>query len=278
MITPSQMRSAPSPSSGRLNVVDAGDGENWRILNRPDLTDYKIFNYAGFKAAYAIDPSTGEHSVVYLDYPKAVWGQDELATNSVIKKKLNDCLICNTMDQLSSLGNDQQNLPAVPERVAQPYYHPEDNQQNGGSGGISVGEVITPRYVQAATQIGKKVFCTKLGDVTSSFVLSALMDLLSGWSSDPGQKQAFKQLSNSFIDDLDVQNPEDVSQLKSDAQRLYDSYTKNGDMWGAVRKGMLRGVDQVLGDVGIQANVEVNTPRAAIGVYAQRAHRPSLLD
>ena len=90
--------------SVKFNVIDAGS--MWRVLNRPDITDYKEMKYPGFNVAFGVDPNTGAHVIVYLDYYKAAYSKEDLEDpnspiGSSIKTKLQKCLICSTMDQLA---------------------------------------------------------------------------------------------------------------------------------------------------------------------------------
>lgn len=257
--------SGHSSSGGyKFNVIDSGD--MWRVLNRPDIADFVEMTYPGFNAAFGIDPTTGSHVVVYLDYYKAAYDKEELEdpTSPIgksIKAKLEKCLICSTMDQmpdeLSISSQDKRSLPSpsVP-AVLTPtpaQLSPVPPSQ------MSSGEFIMPRYIPALTSIGQKVLCTKFGGVASSVIFSVVADLLSGWSSDPGQKAAFRQISDQYVDQMGLCNEHDVEILKSDIGRLYDSWQKDGDIFKAVKRGMFKDVADALKDQGIQVNATKNT-------------------
>jgi len=68
----------PTSSQSSWQVVPAGD--KWRVINRGDLlnSDYKVFTYPGFNAAFSIDPVTGVHDIVFLEYPQAAYTKEEL--------------------------------------------------------------------------------------------------------------------------------------------------------------------------------------------------------
>ena len=240
----------------KFNVVAVGD--MWRVLNRPDITEFKEMSYPGFNAAFGIDPNTGSHVIVYLDYYKAAYDKAELedpnsAVGQSIKSKIDKCLICSTMNQMS---DDMSSIPAlasVPARVVPaqvPVVH---------SPIASAGELVMPRYIPAITSLGQKVFCTKFGGVASSVVLSMVADLLAGWSSDPGQKSAFRQISDQYIDQMGLCNDADVEILKSDIGKLYEAWQKDGDIVKAVRRGMFKDVGDALKDQGIQVTANKNT-------------------
>lgn len=238
----------------KFNVVDVGD--MWRVLNRPDITEFKEMSYPGFNAAFGIDPNTGSHVIVYLDYYKAAYDKAELEdpTSSVgqsIKSKIDKCLICSTMNQMSE---DISSVPAsasVPARIVPvPVVRVPV---------ASAGELVMPRYIPAITSLGQKVFCTKFGGVASSVLLSMVADLLSGWSSDPGQKSAFRQISDQYIEQMGLCNDSDVEILKSDIGRLYDAWQKDGNILKAVKRGMFKDVADALKDQGVQVSANKNT-------------------
>jgi len=96
-----------------------------------------------------------------------------------------------------------------------------------------------PKYIPAVTSIGQKVFCTKLGGVTGSVILSMLADLLSGWSSDPGHKIAFRQISDEFIDNMGLCDERDIEAIKNDVARMYEEWQK-GDSMKALKRAFSR--------------------------------------
>jgi len=243
--------SGRDPGSYKFNVVDAGN--MWRVLNRADITDYKEMKYPGFNAAFGIDPNTGAHVIVYLDYYKAAYDKADLEdpTSPIgqsVKAKIDKCLICNTMDQMSDEIQPPTKALArspVPSPVPVP--------------AVSSGDFVMPRYIPALTSIGQKVFCTKFGGVASSVVLSMVADLLAGWSSDPGQKSAFRQISDQYVEQMGLCDEKDIALLKGDIGRLYDTWQKDGDIFKAVKQGMFKDVAEALKDQGVQVNAMKNT-------------------
>ncbi len=248
-------------SNVRFNVIDAGS--MWRVLNRPDITDYKEMKYPGFNVAFGVDPNTGAHVIVYLDYYKAAYSKEDLEDpnspiGSSIKTKLQKCLICSTMDQLSDEmpGASGVSDPVpVPERD----YLVRRESQRESLPVLSPSEFVVPKYIPAMASIGQKVFCTKFGGVASSVVLSLVADLLSSWSSDPGHKAAFREISDQFVDQMGLCDDRDVEVLKGDIGRLYDSYTKDGDVFKAVKHGFFKDVGQALKDQGVQVSATKTT-------------------
>lgn len=246
-------------SSGvRFNVIDAGS--MWRVLNRPDIIDYKEMKYPGFNVAFGVDPNTGAHVIVYLDYYKAAYSKEDLEDpnspiGSSIKTKLQKCLICSTMDQLS----DEMPAEAPPEPRREARIESARESVRESLPVLSPSEFVVPKYIPAMASIGQRVFCTKFGGVASSVVLSLVADLLSSWSSDPGHKAAFREISDQFVEQMGLCDDRDVDVLKGDIGRLYDSYTKDGDIGKAIRHGLFKDVGQALKDQGVQVSATKTT-------------------
>jgi len=260
-------------SQAPWQVVPAGD--KWRVINRGDLlnSDYKVFTYPGFNAAFSIDPVTGVHDIVFLEYPQAAYTKEELEDpnspiGSGIKKKLENCLICKT---LNSMAQDQGKSPLEPELASpaparqsissyQSAPSPSSFQPPAqrGVGSVGVGEGVMPKYIPAVTSIGQKIFCTKLGGVTGSVILSMFADLLSGWSSDPGHKIAFRQISDEFIDNMGLCDERDIEAIKNDVARMYEEWQK-GDSMKALKKGLFKDVGEALKEQGVQVSVNKQT-------------------
>ena len=256
-------------SSGvRFNVIDAGN--MWRVLNRPDITDYKEMKYPGFNVAFGVDPNTGGHVIVYLDYYKAAYSKEDLEDpsspiGSSIKTKLQKCLICSTMDQLSDEmpgGSGDSDIREFSRDQSRDQFREQvyDSRESRQSLPVlSPSEFVVPKYIPAMASIGQKVFCTKFGGVASSVVLSLVADLLSSWSSDPGHKAAFREISDQFVDQMGLCNDQDVEVLKGDIGRLYDSWSKEGDIYKAVKQGLFKDVGQALKDQGVQVSATKTT-------------------
>jgi hypothetical protein len=256
-------------SSGvRFNVIDAGN--MWRVLNRPDITDYKEMKYPGFNVAFGVDPNTGGHVIVYLDYYKAAYSKEDLEDpsspiGSSIKTKLQKCLICSTMDQLSDEmpgGSGDSDIREFSRDQSRDQFREQvyDSRESRQSLPVlSPSEFVVPKYIPAMASIGQKVFCTKFGGVASSVVLSLVADLLSSWSSDPGHKAAFREISDQFVDQMGLCNDSDVDLLKGDIGRLYDSWSKEGDIYKAMKQGLFKDVGQALKDQGVQVSATKTT-------------------
>jgi hypothetical protein len=251
--------SRPVDSGYRFNVIDAGD--MWRVLNRTDITDYKEMKYPGFRASFGIDPNTGSHVIVYLDYPKQVYNREELEDpnsdiGKSIKKKIQDCLICSTMNQMSNESNGN---PKIDQMSSTSYIdRPREPDVDRGIP-RNHGEVVSPKYLPAIASIGQKVFCTKLGGMASSVFLSLAADIMSGWSSDPGQKAAFRQISDQFIEQMGMCNENDIESMKGDIAKLYDSWQKDKNVFKAVKGGMLKDVGDSLRENGVNITASKNT-------------------
>ena len=250
----------------RFNVIDAGN--MWRVLNRPDITDYKEMKYPGFNVAFGVDPNTGAHVIVYLDYYKAAYSKEDLEDpnspiGSSIKTKLQKCLICSTMDQLADEmpGASSEPEPEPRELSRESPYDSrrESHEFRESRPVLSPSEFVVPKYIPAMASIGQKVFCTKFGGVASSVVLSLVADLLSSWSSDPGHKAAFREISDQFVDQMGLCNDKDVEVLKGDIGRLYDSWSKEGDIGKALKQGLFKDVGQALKDQGVQVSATKTT-------------------
>ncbi len=282
-------RVSPStpPSPALFQVVDGTPG-NWRVLNRTDLTDYRVFKYPGFTAAIGIDPTLGVHDVVYLEYPKAAWDKDELARSPDVKKKIKDCLICQTMNKLADTNGQSPLQGVVPEQAvgSSGEMNQEDYLAQAAPRAaqvrpvqMSAGDVVPPKYITAFANIGTKVFCTRLGCLTAKMLFSVLTDLMAGWSSDPGQRAAFKQMSDQFVEDLDIGNDGDTRQLKADLSRLYESYGKSGDAMGSLKRGMFKSPEDILKDNGLEVTADKTIQQNTTYALAVRSlRRPSLTD
>ena len=252
----------------RFNVIDAGS--MWRVLNRPDITDYKEMKYPGFNVAFGVDPNTGAHVIVYLDYYKAAYSKEDLEDpnspiGSSIKTKLQKCLICSTMDQLSdempggSVDQYDSGFSRDQQRDQRRELNRESRESRQSLPVLSPSEFVVPKYIPAMASIGQKVFCTKFGGVASSVVLSLVADLLSSWSSDPGHKAAFREISDQFVDQMGLCDDKDVEVLKGDIGRLYDSWSKEGDIYKAMKQGLFKDVGQALKDQGVQVSATKTT-------------------
>jgi len=248
----------------RFNVIDAGN--MWRVLNRPDITDYKEMKYPGFNVAFGVDPNTGAHVIVYLDYYKAAYSKEDLEDpnspiGSSIKTKLQKCLICSTMDQLADEMPVSSPVSESRELSRESPYDSrrESHEFRESRPVLSPSEFVVPKYIPAMASIGQKVFCTKFGGVASSVVLSLVADLLSSWSSDPGHKAAFREISDQFVDQMGLCNDKDVEVLKGDIGRLYDSWSKEGDIGKALKQGLFKDVGQALKDQGVQVSATKTT-------------------
>jgi len=227
-------------------------GEHWKVIVNPAVLVEQDFpmtsSRAGkptFLAGIGYDPRPpAGHKMGYMLYPKNVWSREELMNDEQIKKMTMHCNVCSALDVA------KRSIETKTEPIAQPLSAPAPPPQAiTPPATFSAGNVLTPSYIPLITTVAKRMLCTKLGDVTSSIVMSVIADVVSGWSSDPGQKEAMRQMSEGFAA-LDL-CPADISQLRQDTQVMYEEWKKGG-VGNAMRKSMFKSVDEALKDgVGI---------------------------
>jgi len=251
------------------SVTDVGD--SWRFWNRPDITDYReidIKMHGGkSRAGLGTDPINGDVVVVYADYSKDIWKKDDLTSApEEIKATLESCPVCDAFKRVS-----QNPLPGV--QVFSPPVPMSSPPLAQAQVQASLGALVSPSYIPFAANLAKKVFCTKLGDCAVGLGLSVFADMMAGWSSDPGQKAAFSKMSSQFITDIGIQTDSDVELLKQDVGQMYDAWKRTGDMFGAVKSTMFRGVDEAAKASGIPIQ-SYNAPMP----YRERKRIQSLVD
>jgi hypothetical protein len=260
-----------------FDVVDSG--EYWRVMANPQIRDYLVHKQPWGRVAIGLDPLTRSNSIVWMEYPKSAWTLDDIKGDAGIRKKVQECGICTALNDLQAIGRLAPTTSAPSVSATPPAYSSPSapTPARASPTPISAGDVVMPRYIPYLTTIGKKMFCTKLGDMSASLVLSLVADVLGGWSTDPGHKMAFRQMSDEFIDDLGLCNEADVDVLKRDVAKLYEEYQKSGDMLGSVRKSMFKNVADSLKDAGIQVDVTKNST-VGYRATARRIGAPSLVD
>jgi len=246
-----------------MEIID--DGTNWKVVIDPAITTSQEYPMESsrpgtppFVVGIGYDRLSGGHKMGYALYPKTIWTRQELETNEHVKKMTMRCNVCNALDlaKRNMEATPTQTPTHMPPQVAVPAVpNPPPNTTRpitptAEPVRLSAGNVLTPTYLPLIAGVAKGLFCTKLGDVAASVVMSIAADVMSGWSSDPGQKEAMQQMSDGFAT-LDL-CPEDMVQLKHDAQALYDGWKTDG-MGTAIKKSMFKSVDDALKDgVGIE--------------------------
>ena len=240
-------------------------GEYWKVIVNPAVVVEQDFpmqsSRAGaptFLAGIGYDPRPpAGHKMGYMLYPKNVWSREELMNDAQVQKMTMRCNVCSALDLAKQSVDAKAKEPSIapPPVVQAPPATPPPAT-------FSAGNVLTPTYIPLITKVAKGMICTKLGDIAASVVMSVIADVVGGWSSDPGQKEAMRQMSDGFAT-LDL-CPDDMVQLRQDAQVMYDEWKKGG-VGNAVKKSMFKSVDEALKDgVGIEVRkTETKHVRAA---------------
>lgn len=246
------------------------EGQDWKVIVDPGVVVEQEYPMESsrpgtppFVVGIGYDPRPpAGHKMGYTLYPKNIWTRKELETDEQIRKMTLRCNVCNALDvaKRNMAANPTPSAarpqPTNARSAAQPQptarSQPNTTEQITPSAEpvrLSAGNVLTPTYLPLIAGVAKGLFCTKLGDVAASVLMSVAADVMSGWSSDPGQKEAMRQMSDGFAT-LDL-CPDDMTQLRHDAQALYDGWKEDG-MGAAVKRSMFKSVDEALKDgVGI---------------------------
>jgi len=245
------------------------DGEYWRIIvnekvpneNEVDWNSGQ-FGKSGYKAGLGYDttPPAG-YKLGYLKFPMSEWSKEELESaeyQDQLSRMAKKCNVCSTLDHMRA------NAPQKPSEVQ---LAPVETKPHIGNMAeprrLSAGDVIAPTYIPKLAKLGEQVFCTPLGKLGMSTIGSVIFDLFSGWSTDPGQRAAMKQISDELID-MEV-DPNTLPEIQEDALRLYESWQKGG-VTAAVKSGFFKQFDQAVKD-GIGINVDTTTrKRTSIGI------------
>jgi hypothetical protein len=250
-----------------MQVLD--DGDNWKLVVSDRVAVENIVNWnssqdgkpSGYKAAIGYDPTPPAGTkIAYMLFPKREWTKAELESPTYqewLSKTVKKCNVCATIDAL----RQEQEVGQIPTT---------SKQSNPTAVQISAGEFIQPVWVAKAAEVGKKACCTKLGEVGTSLIGSVLFDIFSGWATDPGQKQAMKQISNQMMD-IELE-PEDIPKIREDALNMYEAYNKGG-IGTAVKKGFFKSFSDAVND-GLGVEMETRTVRR-IGVRQGIAVRGS---
>lgn len=261
----------------QINSYNYNGVDYWRIDVNPSIKDYEQFDFPGGSlAAIGIDPATQSYKIVYLLYPQSVWTVEELQSNDQIQKLIAKCNVCSVLNQIKdSTGGISDTLKspgaALTGSSVSTYPAPVPSTttaapvSTAGTVRPSAGDVVQPKYLPVIANLGKSVFCTTLGSMTVSALMSLLTDLMAGWATDEGHRKAFQQMSDDFISGANI-CPADAPKVRADISKLYDAYKKDGVV-PALKAGMIKDVAVVLKDNGItvKADVAVQT-RAHIGV------------
>jgi len=224
-------------------------GEYWKVVVDPAVVVEQDFPMKSsregdptFLAGIGYDPRPpAKHKIGYMLYPKNVWSREELTNDEQVKKMTMRCNVCSALDLAKRSVDTNAEQPIGAQTPAPQTITPLAT--------FSAGNVLTPSYIPLITKVAKGMICTKLGDIATSVVMSVIADVVGGWSSDPGQKEAMRQLSDGFAT-LDLCQ-DDINQLRQDAQIMYDEWKKGG-VTNAMKKSMFKSVDEALKDgVGI---------------------------
>lgn len=236
-------------------VEDDGQG-NWKVIVNPSVQVENIvdwnssqFGKSGYKAALGYDstPPAGT-KLVYLLFPQSEWMREELLSDTYqlhLSKMARKCNVCATLDALRTTPAEPQTAVATSEYQVATV--PTTRQ-------LSMGDVVAPTWAPKVAKVGQQLFCTKLGGVATSVIGSILADMFAGWSTDPGQKAAMRQISDQLID-LDI-NPDDIPMIQKDALKMYEAW-QGGGPGAALKAGMFKQFDDAIKE-GIGVEMETH--------------------
>lgn len=252
-----------------FRVEDDGAG-NWKVMVNPDVMVENVVDWnsstsgkSGYKAALGYDarPPAGT-KLVYLLFPQSEWDKSELESEAYqlhLNKMARKCNVCATMDALRS----EAAVPTQTKQVA--YAETPQVAAVPAARQMSAGDIVGPLWIPKVANVGKQLFCTQLGNVATSVIGSVIFDIMSGWASDPGQKEAMRQISNQLVD-MDIK-PEDMPAIRQDALTMYDAW-RDGGIGEAVRTGMFKKFDDAIKDgIGVEMNTtKTTTTRRKVGI------------
>lgn len=248
----------------QINSYNYNGQDFWRIDVNPQIQDYERFDFpGGAYAAIGMDAATQSYKIAYLLYPQSIWSQEELENNEQIQKLMAKCNVCSVLNQIKdSTGGVSASVktsltqPKVTQSAPPYSWTPEPTAQPQVQAvRPSAGDVVQPKYLPVIANLGKSVFCTTLGGMTISTLMSLLTDLMAGWATDEGHRKAFQDMSDEFIAGANI-CPADTGKLKEDIKRLYDAYKKDGVM-PALKVGMIKDVAATLKENGIDVKADV---------------------
>ena len=216
-------------------------------------------------------------------YPKSTFTRDFLVDNPDIKKLINSCKICSTLNQLTTSTNNaveqaeimpEQNVTARESR--RPVYYGDQamSEEMPTNNRISAGSIVAPKYIPAFLDVIESMACTPLGKLTANLGAAIISDISSGWAMDPGYKQASRELSDKFADKMNL-CLSDKEELRKNVSSLVEEYRKTGDVLKSMKKGMLKTEEAILKDNGIE--VKAKEPTAAVQLPMASMKKASLL-
>jgi hypothetical protein len=236
---------------------------SWRVIanSKPkDPFQVPINTSVGkVNATVGMDERDGQHKIAWVDYPKSIFNKGDIVNPSgeieqAVKDQINYCNVCNGINKFKETFNEG---PAPAEAMTpseEIANKPVENNLLPSPLSIVSPGANFPKYVPFIANTCTGLFCNKLGKVGINTILSILADVASGSAADPGNKMAWRQLSDGLIDSIGLERPEDISALKSEIAELFDSYTKDGDLVAAIKSGIFKSANELL-DNGVEVEV-----------------------
>ena len=237
-------------------------GTSWRAIGSNTVQVSQVLDYVdrngnktGVKYAIGPDVSTGHTAIAYVDYPKDVWSKEDVETSPEIPIILQRCNVCSAMDQLAQSRQPSAAMQQ-PLATAQPNFGvavPNMASAEMGtanvpaSASVSVGQVVQPKYIPFLYNISKKMVLSDVGDAVVSVGASLLADVMSGWASDPGQRDAWKCMSDGFMDGVQCSDAT-MTKCRQDMLKMIEAYQQDGDLVAAAKKGLFKSLDQIKQD------------------------------
>jgi hypothetical protein len=258
------MQMIETPTAWRvMSGVKVKDG----ILNPINTTAGKV------NANIGSDIIDGEHKIAWVDYPKDRFRRSDVVdengnVDADVQNQIEHCNVCKGINRFKAnmTTKPQQNgqnsdlvvspaLESTPVVSVSPIQSPPPEVVSFAGG--------FPKYVPFIADVATKVGCKKLGRITINTIASLLADVAAGTSADPGNRAAWRRLSDNLIDQIGICNENDVMQLKNEVGDMYDSYQADGNLVKAVRKGFFRTAEDLL-DRGVEVTKDKTTQTQSV--------------
>lgn len=258
----------------REDIQIFDDGDAWRAVNPVKMDPAGItppVNYmnkkgkpTGITYAMGYHPVTGESKLAWVRYPKSMWTVEELQNDSEVADFFNKCNMCHVRDMLGEQNGDRaiQQVPTYDEseswrpmevRTRSMVTREQVQEEYEPVRRLSPPDAV-PKYMPFLFQLLKGIFLSDIGDVALTTAASVFIDFIAGSSADPGYRNALYQLSDSLIDgtisQADIENGIDgkyMDRLKKDLSRVAVAYEKDGNLIGAMKKGIFKPKDEIMG-------------------------------
>jgi hypothetical protein len=226
-------------------------------------------------AFIGIDPADNQYKIMYVDYPSDRFSRSdiEMPDGSIhpdIQKQINYCNVCNGVNRVrDAVPVEQETITPTPASESAPAMSSSRDMQQAqpaayyeqeGPPSFAAG---FPKYVPVLADLAGKLVCTRIGRLTGNAILSIIADVASGNSADPGNRAAWRKLSDDFIDQIGLCNEEDIIALKGELANMFDYYQEDRNIAGALKHSMFKSVGEIAESGGIGIELERSTTKTS---------------